>query len=143
MAESASLEANILDCIYAAPEEAAKRSTGPRDPGPVARPIGHVDNSHWQSDRLTMAIAATVRHDPCVTLPVAGTRRGDGKRDGFGARQRTWTSGRWDSLELHVSRTEVDNAEPSRARIALNATAQVFPGWQRHRYLGLRAACAS
>jgi hypothetical protein len=59
--------------------QAAKRSTGPRDPGPVARPIGHVDNSHWQSDRLTMAIAATVRHDPCVTLPVAGTRRGDGK----------------------------------------------------------------
>jgi hypothetical protein len=48
-----------------------------------------------------------------------------------------------DSLELHVSRTEVDNAEPSRARIALNATAQVFPGWQRHCYLGLRAACAS
>ena len=24
-------------------------------------PIGHVDNSHWQSDRLTMAIASTVR----------------------------------------------------------------------------------
>ena len=105
--------------------------------------IDTVDNSLRQSDRSTMAIAPTVRHGSFDPFPVAGTRRGDGKRDGFGARQRTWTSGRWGSLELHVSRTEVDNAEPSRARIALNATAQVFPGWQRHRYLGLRAVCAS
>ena len=86
MAESASLEANILDCIYAAPEEAAKRSTGPRDPGPVARPIGHVDNSHWQSDRLTMAIAPTVRLGSFDTFPVASTRHGGGERGGRGAR---------------------------------------------------------
>jgi hypothetical protein len=63
MAQSANLEPNILDCIYAVPEEAATRSTGPPDPGP-----SHADrdNSHWQSDRLTMAIASTVRHDPTL-----------------------------------------------------------------------------
>jgi hypothetical protein len=71
----------FLDRIYAVPEETAKRSTRSRVRLTQVRrtPIGHVDNSHWQSDRFTMAIASTVRHDPCVTLPVAGTRRGDGK----------------------------------------------------------------
>jgi hypothetical protein len=44
------------------------------------------------------------------TLLVAGTCRGDGERDGLGARQRTCASGRRAPLELHVSRAEVDNA---------------------------------
>jgi hypothetical protein len=60
-------------------------------------------------DRLT--IAPTVRLRSFGTLPVAGTRRGDGERGGLGARQGTCASGRWVSLALHISRAEVDNAE--------------------------------
>src|SRR2546425_2143210 len=74
-----------------------------------------------QFDRLTMAIASTVRLGSFDTLPMAGTRRGNSERDGLGARQRTRASGRWVPLELRVSRAEVDNAEPNCARIALDA----------------------
>src|SRR6266511_949413 len=105
--------------------------------------IDRVDNSLRQSDPSTMAIAATVRHGSFDTFPVAGTRRGEGERDVLGAHQRTCASGRWAPLELHVSRAEMDNAEPDRARIALNASAQVFSGWRRHCDPGLRTACAS
>jgi hypothetical protein len=64
-----------------------------------------------------MAIAPTVRLSSFDTLLVAGTCRGDGERDGLGARQRTCASGRRAPLELHVSRAEVDNAEPDCARL--------------------------
>jgi hypothetical protein len=48
--------------------------------------IGHVDNSTGQSDRLTMAIAPTVRLGSFDTFPVASTRHGGGERGGRGAR---------------------------------------------------------
>jgi len=83
--------------------------------------ISRVDNSLRQSDGLTVAIAPTVHLGPFDTLPVAGTCRGDGERDGFGVRQGTCAPGRCAPLELHVSRAEVDNAEPHCARIALDA----------------------
>ena len=73
--------------------------------------IGRIDNSLWQSDRLKMAIALTVRLGSFDTLPMAGTCRGDSERDGLGARQRTCASGRWTPLELHILRAEVGNAE--------------------------------
>src|SRR5262249_22803139 len=41
------------------------------------------------SDRLMMALALTVRLGSFDALPMAGNRRGDGERDGLGARQRT------------------------------------------------------
>jgi hypothetical protein len=69
------------------------------------------------SPTVTMAIAPTVRLSSFDTLLVAGTCRGDGERDGLGARQRTCASGRRAPLELHVSRAEVDNAEPDCARL--------------------------
>ena len=62
-----------------------------------------------------MAISPTVRLGSFDTLPVAGTRRRDGERDGRGIRQGTCASGRWAALELHASQAEVDHAE----RIAL------------------------
>src|SRR5205814_3273936 len=77
--------------------------------------INRVDNLLRQSDHLTVAIAPTVRLGSFDTLPVAGTRRGDGGRNGFGVRQGTCASGRCAPLKLHVSRAEVDNAN----RIAL------------------------
>ena len=50
-----------------------------------------------------MAISPTVRLGSFDTLPVAGTRRRDGERDGRGIRQGTCASGRWAALELHAS----------------------------------------
>jgi hypothetical protein len=108
-----------------------------------ASTIGRVDNSLWQSDRLRTAIAPTVPLGSFDTLPVAGTRRRGGERDGLGVRQRTCASGRWAPLELHVSRAEVDDAESDCARIALDAPTRVLSRWRRHCDPGLRAACAS
>src|SRR5262249_39010404 len=105
--------------------------------------IGRVDNSLRQSDRLTMAIALTVRLGSFDTLPMAGTRRGDSERDGIGARRRTCASARWARLELHISRAEVDNAELHCARIAFDAPTPVLSGWRRYCVSDLRAACAS
>jgi hypothetical protein len=84
------------------------------------------------SPTVEMAIAPTVRLGSFDTLPVAGTRRDDGERDALGAHQRTCASAGWALPERHVSPTEMDNADPYRARIALNASAQVFSGWRRH-----------
>ncbi len=72
-----------------------------------------------------MAISPMVRLGSFDTLPVAGTRRRDGERDGRGIRQGTCASGRWAALELHASRAEVDHAEPHCARIALDAAARL------------------
>jgi hypothetical protein len=47
-----------------------------------------------------MAIALTVRLGSFDTLPMAGTRRHDGERDGRGIRQGNCASGRWAALEL-------------------------------------------
>ena len=102
-----------------------------------------VDNSLGQSDRSEDAIAPTVPLGSFDTLPAAGTRRRGGERDGLGVRQRTCASGRWAPLELHVSRAEVDDAEPDCARIALDAPTRVLSRWRRHCDPGLRAACAS
>ena len=108
----------------------AKRpATGIRDGGGFSEgwetsTIGRVDNWPRQSERLTMAIAPTVRLGSFDSLPLAGTCRGDRERDGLGACQRTCASGRWAPLELNVSRAEVDNAEPHCARIALDMPSQ-------------------
>src|SRR6266446_1756677 len=78
------------------------------------------------SRTLTIAIAPTVPLGCFDTLPVAGTRRGDGERDDLGIRQRTCTSGGWPALELHVSRAKMDDTEPRCARIALDAPTAVL-----------------
>ena len=75
-------------------------------------------------DRLT--IAPTVRLGSFDTLPVAGTRRGDGEQV-VSALTRTCASGRWASLALHISRAEVDNAE----RIALDCPRCAYASSQR------------
>src|SRR5262249_40528266 len=88
-----------------------------------------------------LTIATTVRLGSFDAFPVAGPRRSDGERDGFGVRQGACAAGRWAALELRVARAAVDDAEPRRARIALDAAARVRGGQRRHCHLGLRAAC--
>jgi hypothetical protein len=54
-----------------------------------ASTIGRVDNSLWQSDRLTMVIAPAVPLGSFDALPVASPRRGIGERDDLSSRQTT------------------------------------------------------
>src|SRR5262249_274176 len=92
------------------------------------------------SDRLMMALALTVRLGSFDALPMAGTRRGDGERDGLGARQRTRAFGSWAPFEPHISRAGMDYGKPRCARITLDALTRVLIGWRRYCDPGLRAA---
>jgi hypothetical protein len=85
------------------------------------RRFGRVDNALRQSDRLTMAIALTVRLGSFDTLPMAGTRRGNSERDGLGARQRTCASGRY--AVLPRASEFVQRCETSFSAKALNRCA--------------------
>src|SRR5262249_39612346 len=75
-----------------------------------------------------MALALTVRLGSFDALPMAGNRRGDGERDGLGARQRTRAFGSWAPFEPHTSRAAMDYAKPRCARITLDALTRVLIG---------------